>query len=199
MIQKDVITNTLVRTYSDLDHYIELDGAMYEEAVHPDDGRVFNETEIPIDRDEESRRAYAYNLLTEGGAVPSAEKLKKQRAAINDGIEDKGASIIPEFFPKMKYAGDVIPAGSRTNWNGTIKRAAVDLWDIPENAPDVSPELWEDIAYKEGYRIIPDVITAASAFKADEYGWWGDVLYRALIDNNVWTPEEYPSGWEVVV
>ena len=44
--------------------------------------------------------------------------------------------------------------------------------------------------------IIPETITSGTAFMKDEYGWWGDVLYVSLIDNNVWTPDAYPSGWE---
>lgn len=41
----------LVRTYSDTGHMIERDGKMYEEAVDPaDSGRVYTETDVPIDR-----------------------------------------------------------------------------------------------------------------------------------------------------
>jgi hypothetical protein len=36
------------------------------------------------------------------------------------------------------------------------------------------------------------------AFAKDELGWREDVLYKSLIDANVWTPEAYPSGWEIV-
>lgn len=46
--------------------------------------------------------------------------------------------------------------------------------------------------------IIADTITAGTAFAKDECGWWGDVLYRSLIDANVYTPDDYPAGWEVV-
>ena len=41
-------------------------------------------------------------------------------------------------------------------------------------------------------------ITADTAFAKDECGWWGDVLYKSLIDANVYTPEAYPDGWEAV-
>ena len=79
-----------------------------------------------------------------------------------------------------------------------IKRASVDLWDTDTTTPDAAPTLWEDIAYRQGYRIIPATITAGTAFDQGECGWWGDVLYKSLIASNVWTPDAYPSGWEVV-
>ena len=74
-----------------------------------------------------------------------------------------------------------------------------ELYDTVENTPENAPVLWEDIQYKDGYRIIPEVITAGLAFSMGEYGSWQDKLYKSLIDSNVWTPDAYPSGWEEVV
>ena len=62
---------------------------------------------------------------------------------------------------------------------------------------DNAPALWEDIAYRDGFRIIPETITATLAFSMGEYGWWGDRLYESLIDGNVYTPDVYPQGWEI--
>ena len=113
-------------------------------------------------------------------------------------LDDKTASEGATLFPRLKQDGSLIPAGTRINWHGVVKRAAVDLWDTEQNDPNHTPGLWEDIAYREGYRIIPEVITAGTAFAKDEIGWWGDKLYKSLIAANVYTPEGYPAGWEVV-
>lgn len=112
-------------------------------------------------------------------------------------LDDKTASTAPTLFPRLKQDGSLIKAGTRINHNGSIKRAAVDLWDTADNSPDNAPTLWEDILYRDGYRIIPDVITAGTAFALDELGWWGDKLYKSLISANVYTPEQYPNGWEL--
>lgn len=116
--------------------------------------------------------------------------------ALRENADDSTASAAVGAYPTMKYNGALIKAGTRINWNGTIKRAAVDLYDTAETTPEVAPTLWEDIEYREGYRIIPETITAGTAFAKDECGWWGDDLYKSLIDNNVWTPTAYPTGWE---
>jgi hypothetical protein len=92
----------------------------------------------------------------------------------------------------------LISAGTRINWNGTIKKASVDLWDTAENSPENAPSLWQDIEYKDGYRIIPDTLTVTTAFAKGECGWWNGVLYRSLIDGNVYTPAVYHAGWEEV-
>lgn len=125
----------------------------------------------------------------------------KLRSAIETAavsLDDRAASTAAALFPRLRGDGALIPAETRINWRGTVKRAAADLWDTAENAPDRAAALWEDIEYRDGYRIIPDVITAAGAFAAGARGWRGDVLYESTMDNNVWTPEQYPDGWRAV-
>lgn len=119
-----------------------------------------------------------------------------EQAAVS--LDDKTASEAAMLFPKLKQDGALVTVGTRINHNGVIKRAAVDLWDTAENNPDNAPALWEDISYKDGYRIIPETITAGTAFEKDECGWWKGILYRSLIPANVYTPEQYAAGWEVV-
>ena len=126
-------------------------------------------------------------------------RLQRQNILIgSSSLDDKTASETPELFGKLNENGELVKAGTRINWNGTLKRASVDLWDTKENNPDNAPTLWEDIEYKNGIRIIPEVITVGTAFSKDEFGYWNDTLYKSLIDNNVWTPETNPSGWELV-
>lgn len=129
------------------------------------------------------------------------EEALKLRAIVEQAatsLDDKTASEGATLFPRLKQDGSLVRAGTRINWHGTIKRAANDLWDTEANNPDNAPTLWEDIAYKQGYRIIPETITAGTAFAKDECGWWGETLYKSLIDANVYTPAAYPAGWEVV-
>lgn len=128
-------------------------------------------------------------------------KARKQRQNIlisTASLDDKEASETPELFGRLNANGELVKTGTRINWNGTLKRASVDLWDTKENNPDNAPALWEDIEYKDGIRIIPEVITVGTAFSKDELGWWKDIVYKSLIDNNVWTPETNPSGWELI-
>lgn len=127
-----------------------------------------------------------------------ARKLRENIIISSATLEDKIASETPELFARLNQNGELIKVGTRINWNGVLKRATVDLWDTKENNPDNAPTLWEDIEYKEGYRIIPQTITVGTAFIKNECGWWEDKLYKSLLDNNVWTPQQNPSGWELV-
>ena len=112
-------------------------------------------------------------------------------------VPDKDASGCVDLYPTLKQGGSLIKAGTRINWNGWLKQATVDLWDTEENDPDHAPDLWVKILYKDGVRVIPDVITAAEAFDKDELGWWNGAIYKSLIAANVYTPDAYPQGWEL--
>lgn len=129
------------------------------------------------------------------------EQARKYRAIIEQAMaltDDKVASEAPDLSAALKEDNSLVKAGTRINWNGILKRAAVDLWDTAENNPDNAPALWEDIAYREGYRLIPEVITVGTAFAKDECGWWEEELYKSLLDANVYTPAAYPAGWEKI-
>ena len=132
--------------------------------------------------------------------VRTAEEARAWRAQLDKAlptVPDKDASGCVDLYPTLKQDGSLIKAGTRINWNGWLKQATVDLWDTEANDPDHAPTLWVKIQYKDGARVIPDVITAAEAFALDELGWWDGAIYKSLIAANVYTPEQYPDGWEL--
>ena len=132
--------------------------------------------------------------------ITKAKALKIRSLAMESAeqMDDISASTVPEMFPKLKGDGSLVSAGTRINWNGQLKKAAADLWDTAENDPDNAPALWESINYVNGYRIIPEVITAALAFPKGERGVWKGVVYESTQDNNVWNPEQFAAGWQKI-
>ena len=132
--------------------------------------------------------------------VRTAEEARAWRAQLEKAlpaVPDKDASGCVDLYPTLKQDGKLIRAGTRINWGGWLKQATVDLWDTEENDPDHAPTLWAKILYKDGVRVIPDVISAAEAFALDELGWWNGAIYKSLIAANVYTPDAYPHGWEL--
>lgn len=130
------------------------------------------------------------------------EQVYALRAALDklaENATDAVASVTTIAFPRLKENGELVKAGTRINWGGVLKKSTVDLWDTKENNPDNAPTLWEDLPYKDGYRIIPEVITVTSAFSNGEIGLWTDGLkYRSKKDSNVYTPAVRPEDWEKV-
>lgn len=129
--------------------------------------------------------------------LTQAMKLRAAMAAASESLDDKTASTAPEMFGKLKQGGALVKAGTRINWNGVVKKANVDLWDTAENSPENATDLWSDLAFHDGYRIIPTVFTAEIAFSDGETGWWEQdgCYYTANANGTVWTPSECPSAW----
>ena len=124
-----------------------------------------------------------------------AQKLIADIVKLRESATDAQASLAVSVYPTLKQDGSLIKSGTRINHNGTIIRAAVDLYDTETNSPKNAPTLWETLNYKDSYRIIPEVITVGTAFSKGELGWWNDELYESLVDSNVYTPDQYAPNW----
>ena len=130
--------------------------------------------------------------------IEQARKLRPLVVKAAQSLDDKDASEAVALFDGMRYDGSLIKAGTRVNWNGTLKQAAVDLWDEDRNNPDKSPDLWVDIKYREGIRIIPSPITVTEKFSEGEQGWWDDDVYESIVNDNVYTPDQYAPNWKFI-
>ena len=124
-----------------------------------------------------------------------AQKLIADIVKLREAATDAQASLTVSVYPTLKQDSSLIKSGTRINHNGMIIRAAVDLYDTETNSPENAPTLWETLNYKEGYRIIPEVITVGTAFSKGELGWWNNELYESLVDSNVYTPDQYAPNW----
>ena len=129
------------------------------------------------------------------------EKARALRPLIvkaSESLSDQDISTAPELAHTMHYDGGLIRYTTRINWRGTVKMAALDLWDTEENNPDNKPDLWTDIDYVDGIRKIKENMTAGEAFSQGEKGWWKGEVYESTYNGNVYTPEQYPDGWKRV-
>lgn len=124
---------------------------------------------------------------------------RKQIETASLNLDDKAASMSSDLYSGMKYNGQLILAGTRINHNGSLYKAAVDLWDTETNNPDNAPTIWAKLMYHDGVRVIPEVITVTTAFSKDELGYWeaDGTIYRSLVDNNVYTPVQYAANWQI--
>lgn len=130
--------------------------------------------------------------------MKQAKALREAMIKASEHLDDATASTAPAMFGTLPTDGSLVKAGTRINWGGVVKKAAVDLWALPENNPDNAPTIWEDLPYRDGIRVIPETITVTGAFSKGELGWWVDGnLYESIVDNNVYTPAQYAANWQL--
>ena len=111
-----------------------------------------------------------------GRWLNGAQKVRTAMDTAGAVLDDAAASRAVPLYPTLQGDGALIRAGTRINWNGTLK---------------------EEISYREGHRIIPETFAPGSGFAKGECGWWKGALYKSVFEGvNIWTPEQTPSGWE---
>lgn len=128
--------------------------------------------------------------------LEQAQTIRSAMDIMAENVSDYIASTTAIAFPRLEENGKLIRAGTRINWNGVIKKASVDLWDTAESNPNNAPTLWEELPYKDGYRMIPEIITVTTAFAINECGWWKGALYRSKVAGNVYNPDQFLANWE---
>lgn len=132
------------------------------------------------------------------------QKMEQLRLAMQDfaaSAPDDKAYRYPSLFPAWKagtdYAkDDRVECGGKL-WKCLQPHKATDDWSP---VADGTEALWVEIAAPGEYREIKSGMLSTEAFAIGEIGWYQtkDNLYRSLIDANVWTPDDFPSGWEKV-
>ena len=68
-----------------------------------------------------------------------AFKLRAAMEMAATSLDDKTASTAATMYPRLKGDGSLVKAGTRIFHEGKLLRAAADLWDTAENAPEVAP------------------------------------------------------------
>lgn len=117
--------------------------------------------------------------------------------ALLEGADDAKRSKVPLMHDPWQVdrecaTGDVLRHGEH------LYRCLQSHTSQADWPPDKAPSLWVQIMYRDGYRIIPKVITSPEAFAYGELGWEDDVLYRSLRDGNAFPPSVTPEWWEAV-
>ena len=64
--------------------------------------------------------------------------------------------------------------------------------------PEELPAQWGFKWSQNPKHALPHFKSAESLYMKGDCCTYNDAVYRSLIDNNSYSPEEYPAGWEVV-
>lgn len=63
--------------------------------------------------------------------------------------------------------------------------------------PEELPAQWGFVWSTDPAKALPFVAISTSPYNTGECCTENGVAYRSIIDSNVWSPSEYPAGWEV--
>ena len=118
-------------------------------------------------------------------------------------LSDEQALQVPLMFPKWQEGKEYV-VGDRVLYLGVLYKVLQAHTSQQGWEPDIAPSLFaKNLIVKDenGEQVdIPDWVQPDSTnpyMIGDKVKFEGKV-YQSLIDNNVWSPSDYPQGWEEV-
>ncbi len=108
------------------------------------------------------------------------------------------ASVFPKYEVGKAYkAKDVFAYGENGVGDAQLYQVLQDHTSAAEWTPDTATSLYKAIGVTEdGYAEWVQPLGAADAYNTGDIVSYNGTLYRSLIDGNVWSPVDYPAGWE---
>lgn len=114
-------------------------------------------------------------------------------------LTDEQAASVPALYQEWA-TGAAYKAGDRRTFKGVLYKCLQDHTSQDDWTPDAAVSLWAVVLIPDP-EVIPDWVQPDSTnayMKGDKVRFNGAV-YMSLIDNNIWSPEAYPEGWELVI
>lgn len=111
---------------------------------------------------------------------------------------------VPSVFPTYKVgkaykAKEVFRYGENSVGDAQLYQVLQDHTSAAEWTPDTATSLYKKIGVtEEGYPEWAQPLGATDAYNTGDIVSYNGTLYRSTIDGNVWSPADYPAGWETV-
>jgi hypothetical protein len=138
------------------------------------------------------------------GQINYVELAKKMRAMITEAAKDytdDEALKVPFAYPKWKPGMDYL-ADDRVRYGEKLYKVLQDHSSQEDWTPTEARSLFAEILPGQdgsgeeiGDWVQPD---STNPYMRGDKVRYNGVVYQSLIDNNVWSPEAYPAGWQVV-
>ena len=118
-----------------------------------------------------------------------------EKGDIDEVTASENASLFIAWDEHSSYK-----ANDLRQYNGKLYKCLQAHTGQVQWTPDMSASLWKELGINEnGVAEWSQPISSADAYNTGDEVMYNGVHYRSLIDNNVWSPETYPQGWEVVI
>lgn len=121
-----------------------------------------------------------------------------EKAAIS--LSDEDAVGCVELFPSWAADADYT-VDERIRYGDKLYRCVQAHTSQADWTPPSTPALWTEVARPGEIPVWKQPTGAQDAYNKGDKVWYpakDTTVYVSLIDNNVWSPDAYPAGWEVV-
>lgn len=131
-------------------------------------------------------------------STEEAHELREKIDSIINAYTDEQAADNVVLFPKWIVDKQYL-VGNRVRHNGKLYKVLQAHTSQADWTPDVAVSLFAEILTGEDDKPKPwEKPDSTNPYMAGDKVIFNDMVYESLIDNNLWSPDEYPAGWRVV-
>lgn len=133
-----------------------------------------------------------------------AEQFRKAVQMFAASLDDEKALEIATIYDPWKEGktyvmGDFLTYGVNSVGDPQLYKVVQAHTSQADWTPDATASLYTPIGLDEGgYPVWSQPTGAHDAYNTGDIVDYKGILYRSLIDGNTYSPDAYPSGWEVV-
>ena len=133
-----------------------------------------------------------------------AEQFRKALQMFAESLSDEKALEIALVYDawvvgKTYKVGEFITYGENSVGDVQLYKVVQAHTSQADWTPDNTKSLYSPIGLTdEGYPVWSRPTGAHDAYNTDDIVDYNGTLYKSIIDGNVYSPDEYPQGWEIV-
>lgn len=134
-------------------------------------------------------------MMTREKARALRRLIEKAAVSLDDTDALEAVELFPVWVVNTDYAVDV-----RVRYADHLYRCVQAHTSQTDWTPDATPALWTEVAKPGEIPVWRQPTGAQDAYmKGDKvhYPDAGSPVYESTVDNNVWSPEDYPAGWQL--
>lgn len=124
------------------------------------------------------------------------EAVKRMLANSTESLSDEDALNVAALFPTwVSKMGQAVNVGERYWYDGRLWKVIQQHTVQEDWTPDTAVSLFVEVSIEEWPQWVQPQ-GAQDAYMIGDKVTFEGVHYVSLIDNNVWSPADLPSGWE---
>jgi hypothetical protein len=132
--------------------------------------------------------------MTKQEAELFVKSLVKLRRLVTDEVSLQVSNLYPSWKAGVSYFID-----DRVLYNGILYKVIIPHDSQESWTPDVSPSLFAKVLTSDADVILEwEQPESTNAYMINDKVYYNGKIYVSTIDHNIWSPEAYPAGWNIV-
>ena len=128
------------------------------------------------------------------------ESLNKIGKIVANQVTDDVVALSIQEFYDIWEVGVLYPVGRYITHKDILYKVLTEHTSQTDWTPDAAPSLFAKVLIDPTGETIPEWVQpdSTNAYMTGDKVTYEGVVYESIIDNNIWSPADYPAGWKLI-